>query len=423
MVRQILLDMVIGFWGALAEMSPYLLLGFLVAGLLSVFVSAEIIERHLGGRSVWPVVKAALFGVPLPLCSCGVIPVAASLRRHGASRGATTSFLISTPQTGVDSILVTYSLLGPLFAIVRPLAALVSGLAGGLLVSGLLHEDGDAREGDDAAGPIECADDCCADDPGESRLLRALRYGFVTLPQDLARALLLGLVIAGVLAALVPPEFFAGSLGRGPFAMLLMLLLGVPLYVCATGSVPVAAVLLMKGISPGAVLVFLMTGPATNAATITTLWKIVGRKATMLYLATVVVSALAAGVLLNRLIGLSGEGFVEHLHTGSPGWFESICAVVLLGVLGYAIVAPRRVGSNGEAPAGEPEPVRLQVGGMTCNGCAQAVQRALSEQNGVERVQVDLDRGTAIVHGRSLEVTRLTAAVEGLGFAAELATP
>ena len=215
---------------------------------------------------MWPVIKASLLGVPLPLCSCGVIPVAASLRRHGASRGATTAFLLSTPQTGVDSIVVTYSLMGGLFALIRPVVAFITGLVGGWLVDALAGQDYGNATGVNPSAP--CAGECCAlSVRRQNRLVRALHYGFVTLPRDIGKALVVGLIISGVIAAFVPDDFFAGVFGTGLVGMLIMMAVGMPLYVCATGSVPVAAALMMKGVSPGAALVFLMTGPATNAAT------------------------------------------------------------------------------------------------------------------------------------------------------------
>jgi len=212
------------FWGTLAEMSPYLLFGFLAAGVLSVFISAQLVERHLGRKGFWPLLKASAFGVPLPLCSCGVIPVSMSLRKHGASKGATISFLLSTPQTGVDSILVTLSLLGPVYAIFRPLAALATGLIGGGLVQLFDPEPGDAIQ-------PECTDACCAEKEQRSKLIRALEHGFVTLPRDIGRAMLVGLIIAAVISALVPDGYFAEHLGTGIFAMVVMMFLGIPVYV------------------------------------------------------------------------------------------------------------------------------------------------------------------------------------------------
>ena len=264
MWQQIIRVLLLAIWGTLCEMAPYLLLGFLVAGLLSVFISPEIVERHLGGRGMWPVVKAALLGVPLPLCSCGVIPVAASLRRHGASRGATTAFLLSTPQTGVDSIVVTYSLMGGLFALIRPVAAFITGLVVGWFVDVLTAHN----YGKPVVPPLPCTEACCAPTARpKNNILRALHYGFFVLPRGIGNALIVGLLVSGVIAAFVPDDFFAGVFGTGIVGMLIMMAIGIPLYVCATGSIPVAAALMMKGVSPGAALVFLMTGPATNAVT------------------------------------------------------------------------------------------------------------------------------------------------------------
>jgi len=320
------------FWATVIEMAPYLLFGFFVAGVLSVLVSQRMVERHLGGRGLWPLLKASLFGIPLPLCSCSVIPVSMSLRKHGASKGATVSFLLSTPQTGVDSILVTLSLLGPVFAIFRPFAALATGLVGGTLVDIFGHA---AEAGDKP--PEKCTDECCADEK-TSRIRKGLKYGFITLPRDIGRAMLVGLVVAAFISALVPDDYFAESLGTGVFAMVVMMFLGIPIYVCATASVPVAAALLMKGLTPGAVLVFLMTGPATNAASFVTIWKVLGRATAITYLATVAGCALLSGILLDFLA--AGTRF--EIAAG-PGWMlpaavKYTSAVALLIVLAYALL-------------------------------------------------------------------------------------
>ncbi len=327
------------FWQTLCEMAPYLLFGFLVAGLLSVFVRPDQVERHLGGRGFWPVAKAALFGVPLPLCSCGVIPVAASLRRHGASRGATTAFLLSTPQTGVDSILVTYGLLGGLIACLRPLTALVTGIVGGCLTNLLAS----ASPGE-APAPA-CTEPCCQPGPAAgSRLWRALRYGFLDLPREIGRALLVGLAIAGLIATLVPDRFFEGVFGSGLPGMLAMMAVGIPLYVCATGSVPVAAALILKGVSPGVALVFLMTGPATSAATLAIVWKVLGRRTALVYLGTVAGGALAAGWLLDRCVraGWAVPVSAAHGHRMLPGWLTAASAVLLLALLARSLLPTRR---------------------------------------------------------------------------------
>ncbi len=371
-----LLRLAVDFWATVGEMAPYLLFGFFVAGLLSVFVSPKMVERHLGGRGFLPVLKATLFGVPLPLCSCGVIPVAMSLRKHGASKGPTISFLLSTPQTGVDSILVTYSLLGPVFAIFRPLAALVTGLIGGVLVDlfGQSPEDGrqspedgslrmadggqrteDGRpttENDAACNPqseirnpkSEASGECCCCHHTATplrKLLSGLKYGFVSLPREIGKPLLVGLAIAALIATVVPDDFFAARLGRGLPAMLVMMLIGIPMYVCASASVPVAAALILKGLSPGAALVFLITGPGTNAAGLATIWNTLGRRTALLYLLTVAGCALAAGVVLDAILHSIDIGVASHMHQMGPSVVQHLSAVVLLAVLGYAFLTGR----------------------------------------------------------------------------------
>jgi uncharacterized membrane protein YraQ (UPF0718 family)/copper chaperone CopZ len=400
----------ISTWNTIREMSPFLLFGFLVAGLLSVLVKPETVERHLGGRGFWQVFKAAIFGVPLPLCSCGVIPVAASLRRHGASAGATTSFLISTPQTGVDSIMVTLSLLGPVFAIFRPVVAFLSGLFGGTLVNLFGYEKGAAPE-----EPSACAAECCAGTQNHGGLLRAFKYGFMTLPRDISKALIIGILIAGAISAAIPDDYLSGVLGGGIVSMLIMMAVGIPVYVCATASVPIAAALMMKGTSPGAALVFLMTGPATNAAAITTVWKVMGRRIAAIYLAAVAVSALVAGLVLDMVFKGSGAHAMAHAHWMLPGYVNTICAFALLGVLAYAFFQPTKVG---EAPktAEEGRIIHISIEGMTCNHCASAVRRALGEIRGVVSAEVDLRKGEAVVSGAGLDAAQLTKAVEALGY-------
>jgi len=322
---------IMDFWAIIIEMSPYLLFGFFMAGLLSVLVSQPLVERHLGGRGFWPLFKASLFGVPLPLCSCSVIPVSMSLHKHGASKGATIAFLLSTPQTGVDSILVTLSLLGPVFAVFRPVAALVTGLVGGALVD--VFGQGGKTEG---KPPEKCTDECCSHEK-KGRVVRGLKYGFVTLPRDIGRAMLIGLAVAAFISALVPPNFFAESLGTGIFAMVVMMLLGIPVYVCATASVPVAAAMIMKGLTPGAALVFLMTGPATNAASFVTIWKVLGTRTAIAYLAAVAGCALASGILLDYIAAGMNIQVAAGPHWMLPEAIKYASALALLVILAYAL--------------------------------------------------------------------------------------
>lgn len=400
----------LSLWDTVREMAPFLLFGFFVAGVLSVFIQPETVERHLGGSGIKQVLKAALFGVPLPLCSCGVIPVGASLRRHGASAGATTSFLISTPQTGVDSIMVTLSLLGPIFAIFRPIVSFVSGVFGGALVNAF----GPGQDPSLPEGPV-CVGECCTSTPGQNRFIRAIRYGFITLPRDINKALIIGVLVAGLIAAIVPDDYFSTILGGGILAMLVMMLVGIPIYVCATASVPIAAALILKGVSPGAALVFLMTGPATNAATISTIWKTMGRRTAWLYLGTVAGASILAGLLLDMLISGATGTAIHGPHWMIPGEVKTAAAVVLLGVLLAAFLQPSKVG--GIKPATEKSKgMRIIIKGMSCDHCARSIQRALIESAGVESAEVDYRKGVAIVTGSDFDREALRSAVESLGY-------
>ena len=379
-------------------MSPYLLFGFAMAGLLSVLIPAGLVARHLGGGGFWPVIKAALFGIPLPLCSCSVIPVAASLRKSGAGRGATTAFLLATPMTGADSILAVYSLLGQVFAAFTPLAALVSGCLGGLGMN-LLSRDEPERPAPALPDPSPCgcgprvapvtspglsacgcsetpaaaavppAHPACACGDGGTRLAarpdplpcgcaaadaapapqpelgwrqRAWRHGFVTLPRDIAKDLLIGLVAAGIITALVPPDFFSRDFGGGLASKLVVMLVGIPLYVCASASIPVAAALMGKWLSAGGALVFLMAGPATNAATLMTIRHLLGRRSVWIFLAAVVTAALVMGTALDFLYAATAAAPMSEAAEMHGGWFGHASAVVLLGVLATACWSRRR---------------------------------------------------------------------------------
>jgi hypothetical protein len=417
-------------WLVLGQMAPYLLFGFLAAGVLSVCISPEFVQRHLGGRGFGPVVKAALFGVPLPLCSCGVIPVAASFHRHGASRAATTSFLLSTPQTGVDSIAITYALLGGPFAVFRPIVALATGLLGGLLVMLFGGSTGAASER--SARSRDCTDACCAQKGRRNIVRRALEYGFVVLPRDIGAPLLVGVLIAGAISALVRPNELQPYLGRGILSIIIMMAIGIPIYVCASASVPIAAGLIHLGASPGAALAFLIAGPATNAATITTIWKLLGGRTAGLYLLTIALSAIGGGLTLDWLMpamSATVPTMTAHAHETMGGdWFSAFWAVLLLAVLAFSYLAKPRaeppLGDTESAPPDENGPpqqrLELAISGMTCSHCVASVTRALAECPGVTSAQVDLTAGRAVVSGEQLNAQRLIDSVNALGYRASL---
>jgi uncharacterized membrane protein YraQ (UPF0718 family)/copper chaperone CopZ len=407
-----------------------------------VVISPEWVERHLGGNGLGQVVKASLFGVPLPLCSCGVIPVAASLHRHGAGKGATTAFLLSTPQTGVDSIAVTYALLGPFLAVVRPVAAFVTGIFGGGLVQ-TFNGDGVVVE-EPAEAPVEdscCSSGTCDDEkkPGRPRIVEALYYGLVVLPRDIGKALVYGVVISGLISTVVAPQALESTLGGGLWPMLAAMAIGIPLYVCATASTPIALGLIHAGLSPGAALVFLISGPATNSAALTTLWKVLGRRAAILYLVTVAVASLATGLAVDGLINAGAlpesalvpaasavQGAAGHVHDTSAGgagsWFETLSAVILLLVLVNALRPRRRAGEEQVLMDDGEQAVELKVEGMRCNGCVQSLQRAFSEVSGVTGAEVWLEEGRAKIRGNGFNVQELVEAAISLGFEARSTT-
>ena len=316
------------------EMSPYLLLGFFFAGVMHAFIPGMVYNRYLGGKGFKSVFYGALFGVPLPLCSCGVLPTAMSLRKQGASKGATASFLISTPETGVDSIIATYSVLGLPFAVIRPVAAFCNAIMGGWLI----NKFGDKDE----VVPVDAsAKTCCCHHKQEethhegflAKMREALRFGFVEMIEDIGKWLVIGLVIAGLITVFVPDEFFALFRGNTQLSMLLVLCIAIPMYICATGSIPIAVALMMKGLTPGAALVLLMAGPACNMASILVINKTLGRKSLVFYLVSIITMAILWGHVVDYL--LPAEWFQMALSVGrccieeSTSWLNWSSTIVL----------------------------------------------------------------------------------------------
>ncbi len=328
-------------WEILALSGPWLLVGFLLAGLIHILLPEQVVYRHLGKDDWRSVLTAAVAGVPIPLCSCSVLPTAMSLRKSGASRGATTSFLISTPETGVDSIGITWALTDPLMTVVRPIAALVTALGSGLLVN-LLVKTGlasgprvDAEAASSRAHDHSHEHDHPVDESG-SVLGRALRYAFGPLLDDLTPWFLFGLALSGLIAVLVPEGFFASELTSGWPAMLGMLVIGVPMYVCATASTPIAAALVAKGLDPGAALIFLLAGPATNLATIAVVRGFLGGRILAAYLISIAAFSLACGALLGPIYGLLGmdaSAIMAEATEKGLGWLDIAGGAVMVGLL------------------------------------------------------------------------------------------
>ena len=400
-------------------MAPYLLLGFFLAGVMHAFVPQTLYRRYLGGHSFRAVLNAALLGIPLPLCSCGVIPTAMSLRKEGASKGATVSFLISTPQTGVDSIIATYSLMGLPFALIRPLVALVTSLLGGCLVNKL--DDKESPEVQQGASSV--AEDV-AQKSFVQRMKSAFRYAFVEMMQDIGRWLLLGLVVAGLITVFVPDSFFALFADKPLLSMLLVLAFAVPMYLCATGSIPIAVTLILKGLSPGTALVLLMAGPAVNVASMLVISKVMGKKTLALYLLSIVSGAIFFGLgidyLLPREWFATPLAYIHDCHEHGMSWFNLSCLVVLLLLLANAFIQryrkPQTCGCHGGCACHDEEKVwTVTVKGMSCNHCKANVEKAILKVEGVGRVDINLSDGQTVIYG-TFDKDNVRKSVEAIGF-------
>lgn len=364
------------------EMSPYLLLGFLLAGLMHAFVPRTLYSKYLSKANIRSVLLATLFGIPLPLCSCGVLPTAMSLRKEGASKGATTAFLIATPQTGVDSIIATFALMGLPFAIIRPLAALLTAVFGGQMVNLVDKAPSNSPEGEESNHSCCCHheedkheeehcccchdddDDegkehscCCHDDDDDDdddcgcgcgcgchehehqpegfidKMGEALRYAYIEMMEDIGKWLVIGLVVAGLITVCVPDSFFEVFKDNSLLSMLLVLCMAIPMYLCATGSIPIAVALMLKGLTPGAALVLLMAGPACNFASMLLISKVMGRKTLVTYLLSIIIGAVAFGLVIDHLLPV--EWFTDSLtaaaccHEEETDLFSFFCTSVL----------------------------------------------------------------------------------------------
>ncbi len=321
------------------QASIYILIGLFFSGLIQAFISSAQITRHLGASNFKSVLWATLVGIPLPLCSCGVIPAAIALRRNGASKGATLSFLISTPETDIDSIMLSFALLDPLTATFRLFAGIVTGIIAGVVENIFGKRD---KQGIDAlvTGELQVDKGGAYDQQLLGRLRKGMNQAFVALLADMAPWLIFGLVLAGGISYLVPASMIERLLGQGFSSMLLMLLVGIPLYVCASASTPIAAALILKGMSPGAALVFLLVGPATNITTIVMTRKFLGRRATVIYLISLAGCALGLGLLLNWLYVVLGLDIKALLGKASHVWppqVESYAAVILALLIAHAL--------------------------------------------------------------------------------------
>jgi uncharacterized protein len=305
-------DLLNNIWAVYLDTAFWLLLGLLAAGLVKTYIPQDLMTRWLGGHGFSAVGRAALFGAPLPLCSCGVLPAAMGLHRSGASKEATVSFLISTPETSIDSVAVTYALMGPVMAVYRPIAALMSAVVTGIMVSFVgdqviekkqLVTESCSSESSCCSNSEETESSCCgSEESGQTnRFFQAMTYAGADLLDDISKWLFIGIVVAGIMITVIPPGWLA-QWGSGLPAMLVMLAIGVPMYICAVASTPIAAGLILAGVSPGTVLVFLLVGPATNIAGIILVRKELGTKVTGIYLLGLSIVSVSMGLLLDWLV-------------------------------------------------------------------------------------------------------------------------
>ncbi|MFT5586394.1 MAG: uncharacterized membrane protein YraQ (UPF0718 family), partial [Cognaticolwellia sp.] len=368
-----ILDYLNNVWDICLELAPWLLVGAALSGLLHGFLPKGFVRRHLSGRM--GVLKAVALGVPLPLCSCGVIPAGLGLKKDGASDGAAVGFLIATPQTGVDSMLVSASFLGWPFALFKVAAAAITGIVGGLLT--------DRGLPDQEVLPLE--------DEGPKPTYKQMFEHSLEMIQNIWGWLSIGVLISAALTTFLPPDALTGlSANGGLVAMGAALLISLPLYVCATASVPIAAALVAAGLPTGAALVFLMAGPATNIATLGAVYRTLGKTPLVIYLSTIVVGSILFGLLFDDLIPIQAVVVAGHEHAG-PVSIAS--AVLLIGMVAWFAASDARLGvarlRQRISGAAVSTTLDLNVQGMTCGGCARKVEKGLLAVDGVDSVSVD----------------------------------
>ena len=396
-------------WSVCLQLAPWLLLGALVAGLLHALLPRDFVSRHLGNTHVSSVLKAVLLGIPLPLCSCGVIPAALGLRRDGASKGASIGFMIATPQTGLDSILVSAAFLGWPFAFFKVACALVTGLIGGVATNSVAHDD---------SGVLPKVATTRHGRATSGHLRALLDYAVNDLLGLIWRWLVAGILVSAAITTWIPDAFFTDTvLTGGLVGLLIVLAASLPLYVCATSSVPIAAALVASGMSPGAAIVFLMAGPASNIATIGAVHRGFGARALAVYLLTLAAGSVACGLLFDSLLaGASGGADAIHDHGGGTHPLRFAVTIVFLACLGYLALRDLQRWWQRPSPRDEGDMLTLEVHGMHCQGCARKVTGILEQQDGITRAFVDVASGSATVHGSPVNLDALLVSLDDAGY-------
>jgi len=391
-------------WDVMLELAPWLLIGLIISGLLHAFLPKNFIHKNLGKQGLKSILKAVFLGVPLPLCSCSVIPTALSLRKDGASRGASMGFLISTPQTGVDSIAVSIAFFGWPFALFKVLAAFITGIVGGILSN---------REDDDSEQLENNVLNFNIEKKFVQKLKLAYEYAIYDLLDMIWFWLLIGILLSGAITTFIPAESVrALSLNHGFLSYFLILIISLPLYVCATSSVPIAAALVSSGLPMGAALIFLMAGPASNIATIGAVSKAFGKKTTLIYLFVIIVGSFISAWIFDSFYTLPITTTEEsHDHTGA---LPTVCAVVMnLYIIYFAfknvqhkLKKQKKINGNTKT---------IQVSGMTCGGCARKIDTELAKVDGVTSVKANHEDGTVDIGG-TYDLSTLKQSIDNLGF-------
>ena len=402
-------------WSLCVDMAPYIILGMLVSGIISVFINSDIIFEHIGPKNFISTLKSTLFGVPLPLCSCGVIPVAATLRESGASKGSTVSFLVSTPQTGVDSVLLTYGMLGPVFALFRPVAAFVSGILSGVVINKFDEDEHHhiRKEDLEKNNKLKLKD----------KIISGFKYGFISLPADIVVPLFKGLLVAAAISIFLPPDYIANHFTSNIYVQfLLMLIISIPFYVCATASIPVAVALMAKGISPGAAFIFLMAGPATNASSIAVIKNILGAKTLYFYLALISFSAISFGFIFDLFFKETAFKIPNMLHHHNHGsGLGTLLGFIFIIVLINAYVSRFKqskhvaIGNNSQNNELFIQK-QIIVDGMTCGHCKESVESVVNAFDSVKKASVDLISGKVLIEGVDIEIDKIKEKIISRGF-------
>lgn len=410
---KVIYGIILESWRLFLEMSPYLLLGFLMAGILKVLIPSERISRHFAGKNIRAVLNSTILGIPLPLCSCGVIPVATHIRKQGASKGSVLSFLIATPTSGVDSILATYSLMGWLFTAFRVIVSFFTGILAGVLTNFFTREE----KTEQGSGNADNCPFCEVVIPHTHSFVEKIKkighYAFVDLIAEIGGWILIGVGIGGMIGYLVPVQIFEKYFSNPLIAYPSMFLLGIPIYICATGSIPIAASLMLKGMTPGAVLVFLVVGPATNTTTITVVGKLLGKKVLIIYLLTIIVCAFVFGIILDQIVysAVKDPTLLTSTEKLLPEPVKVGSGIVLLGLIIFALIPKTKK----TVPI--TQGLVFKVPEVDCEHCKETLEKILKQLDGVREVNVNIKRKeVSVVGDGELQKEKIISAINKAGY-------